>query len=788
MKKVLIVSILAVSLICTITFNRISFENLVGKRHPVKSLKYISGENSVDNLSVLDIKLSSPFVDLDGKGNAYIRLNGKIVAGIGIPDFMDIDYKNNYKYRPVSFSNIFGISKWSIKGAGLIPAFTTRSNSDSLDITVNHEKNLSITSPYIPLYTNHAGINRIVMNYWVKPNTVINSIATSQASKKVQKPVIFSVFAVNYYDKDKQSIGSEIYRAYVPAVNNDYSTFDYYFIPKANSEYLTIKVSQPFSFTGTYSFKDCGIYSYPAIEPVLSNYSYTTSKNVNGYVINQHYNFKNRDIIRTIIENTKGNTISVAQSVRYTKDVQTMLENEPLWVDSPWIKYVGRDFKMHDHIDAGQDYVTDYTTPYFSYFKNMALASNEGYTSIETANGINRYGINIFTSNYEDDSYFLIGDGGVYKYIYTQYYNKGYIGKLNYTILLGYKGPVIIPSRTPDGTHGTFIITHHSDSNTVNSLKAMMYGSSNEKSLLYNHTGFFHYNIPATWGFFSMGQEGIAGMDNPDYKNIIENMAKMGIEVVPHTISPVAEQNTRNVLEEYLPMLNKYGIQDWIDHSLGAGARCADIKSLGSVAGNSQFSLDLFRKNNFRYCWSYADVPLFNTLDMLESTDASFHPQIVFKNNNLGYDGYSLIQWSTYRPKNFIEEVNKANLDELVSNDGISIIHDYFNHPIQLNKFFVMDKNDDVYLTPKFDGVLRTLNDYRNQKKLWVTTVKQFIDYNQSIHNINIDYKLPGEIVINNKNSEWIKAFTLDEIGSDNKAQSIVLNLHPGYNLIKTSR
>jgi hypothetical protein len=355
-------------------------------------------------------------------------------------------------------------------------------------------------------------------------------------------------------------------------------------------------------------------------------------------------------------------------------------------------------------------------------------------------------------------------------------------------MLLDYKGPAVIPSRTLNGTHGTFIITHHSDSNTVNSLRAMMYGSSNEKSPLFNHTGFFHYNIPATWGFFSIGQANIAGMDTPEYKSIIENMAKRGFEVVPHTISPVAEQNTRNILEKYLPMLNRYGIQDWIDHSLGAGARCADIKSLGSVAGDSQFSLDLFKENNFKYSWSYNDVPLLNTLDMLESGDASFHPQIIFDNNNLGYDGYSLIQWSTYRPKSFIGEVNKINLDELVSNNGISIIHDYFNHPIQLNKFYVIDKNNDVNLTPKFDGVLSMLDDYRSHRKLWVTTVKQFIDYNQSIHNIDIEYKLPGGIVVNNNNREQIKGFTLVVIGSDNKIQSMVLNLQPGYNLIRTSR
>lgn len=718
----------------------------------------------IENNNVGTVKYSNELVDTTDDGVLYIKKGTGRIVTVSPPSFTDINYSKNYEVTPFTFSKTFQVNskdkpddytKYLMMKQYLKSAFAS------------NKVRMNLTSPFSIIDGNSTDIYRFSGKYNFSP-----------AAK--DKKTYFCVVKLNYYN-NKGIESTETFRIY-SAPNDKESLLDYFFMAPKGTTFMNIEISQPDISSCAFSIRDCAFYKYPEVKPHLNHYYLSEEKDQAYDIITQVFEFDNRNITRTIRSNLTSNKIEVNLKIKYKDEVQTLKEYEPIDIDSNSIEYVGRDMKLHNSIGNNNIYTTDYTTPYFSRFGNNVLYCFNGYTSVETQKEGSQYRVNIFDSNYNDQKYFIIGDGGVYKYIFTQKFNAGNESSMNYSILLDYKGPVFMPSRTPFATRGTLVITHHPDSNTINTLKATMFGSSDTKSPLYMHAGFLYHKIPATWGFFSKTEGNLTGIDNPAFKQVITAMNENGIEVVPHTITGIAPNNTRAVLEEYMPELQKMGIDDWIDHSLASGTKCADIKSEGSIAGSSQFSMDLFKKYGFKYCWSYVDVNLQNGIDMLSDDKDVSHPQIFFKNNNLGYDDYSLYQWNTYRPRNFIQEVNSSNLNELVKNAGVCLIHDYFNHPMQTGKFFTMDSKGNVTLTPKFEAVLKLIDSYRSNKKLYVPTVRQFIDYSSSLHNIDVSYDNPDNLVINNRNKNNIDGFTLITIDSTNHEKYTAINLHPGYN------
>lgn len=714
---------------------------------------------------------SNKFIDVARDGNLYIKNNDNRIITIHNPEITDIDYSKIYKCTSFRFKGELNSKGADDAQVFQIEPYKKIQLSYKLDKKPSIFSSLDIDSPFFSLGHSNTDLYRFVLEY--KTNIGF------KLGKYSEPP--FYIFRLNYYN-NKVHIKTDTLRIYFTNSLSNYATFNYYFIPPKGADSVGLEIREPSKLSGTLAIKKCGFYEYPEVKPQLKSYNCTAQNGHTSDTIIQIFDYNNRCITRTINTNQASDKVDINLKIKYKGDLQSMEEDEPIDVSSNDMQYLGRDMKIHNYLGNGRTYVSDYTTPYFSRFNDNALYCLNGYTSVATKKNTHNYNVNMYACNHNDDDYFLIGSGGEYTYTYTQKFNKNDESELDYSVLLNYRGPAFVPSRTPFATHGTFIITSHPDSNSVNMLNAMMYGSSNKKSPLYEHAGFLYHKIPATWGFFTKTEQGYIGIDKPDYKKTIEAMSKDGIEAVPHTITGISPDNTRNLLKEYMPELQKMGIEDWIDHSLGYGTRCADIKSEGSLAGNSQYSMDLFKQYGYKYCWSYVDASLSNGIDMLSESQGYLHPQIFFKNNNLGCDGYSMYQWDTYRPKNFIREVDSSNLNEIVNNDGICIMHDYFTHPMQIGKFFTVSRDGNVTLTPKFEDILKMLDYYRENKKLYIPTVKEFIDYSTSIHNIDIKYNSPDSITIDNKNQADIDGFTLITTDSSNKSNYMVVNLHPGYN------
>lgn len=611
-------------------------------------------------------------------------------------------------------------------------------------------KNANISSNYIPL-DNSPKLYRLEFNY------SINSYLPVYELGKLKKSD-FNI-NINYYDRNKKYLYKDTASIDVFRNEKDTKNFDFNFLPQTHARYITLTVTPCGRFSGTFSFLPMSIYKYNIKSEIPLKYKYTINHNSSIDTITQTFYYNSRIVTRIIKSDKSDNKIYVTKTINYKKTIQTLKESDILNIDSNDIEFIDRDLKLKNDLEPNCCYTTDYTTPYYAVFsKNNSLKCLNGYTSVQTSksNFNNLYTVSLNSNYYKDTEYFTIIDGGVFKYTYGQKCIAGTKSSLKYTIDLNHAGPIIVPSRAPFGYHGTFIITNHADSTTVKTLKAVILGSSDTSNKMYTKSGFLYYKIPATWAVFGKSYGTSEGIDNNEFKEVVDKMyTEGGFEIVPHTISPIASENTPKLFEEYLNKFTIYNSKNWIDHSLGAGTGCADIKSQGALEGKN-FSLPIFKEYGYDNCWSYVDMTMNNGINMLE--DAENYPQILFKNNNLGFDDYSLYQWNAYRPRNFIDETNSYNLNKLCDENGICIMHDYFAHIMQ-NHLFFNEENNEYTITDKFNNVLSLLSDYRNNKQLWIPTVRDYMDYTLKVHNIDIDAN-NNQIKIDNYNNVPIKGFT----------------------------
>lgn len=709
------------------------------------------------------IKFSNKYIDLDDHGNVFIKKSSSDKISLGIPVFFDGSESNAYSMENILFSN---------KNNPKYKEYTTY-NKNLLSLSYKDASFIDINSPFMPIGSD-SKLCKISFDY--KINSLLPIIESSRL-----KFSYFKAF-IDYYNKSKKYIGSDSTELSILRSYRGENKFNYSFIPKYGSAFIRINIKPLGTFSGTYTFNNPKLLKYRINRIFLSKYTYTiNNKNGINSVI-QNFQYANRSVKRTITINKKTNEIVINKTTNFQNNVQSLESYDPMWIKSQNIKYIAKDMKLHNNdIRLNHYFVTDFTTPYFSKFDNaISLRVNNGFSSTETYHGNNNFYVQINNSHPEDQRYFVIGDGGYYDYIYTQKFLKNSNINTKYTFYLNDKYPITIASRTPYKTHGTLVLTNHGDSTNVDTLKTVMLGASNPKNKLYKHSGFITFKLPITWSFFSITQGHSMGIDNPDFKNVIDLMSKNGIEVLPHTITPIPNDNTRNTLNNYMSKLAKeYPIVDWIDHSLGSGVRCADIKSEGSLPGKN-FSLDLFNKYNYKYCWSYLDVTMNKGLNMLTNADTGNHAQILFKNNNLGYDNYSLYQWNSYRPKNFLKEINDSNLKELTTDNGTCILHEYFGHVMQTNKFFKNSING-MEVTPVFNRKLKLIANYRNKKSLWVPTAKDYINYTLLIHNVDIQ-QVGNNLIILNNNKIPVKGFTYITFNKD-KPTYKMMDLKPGNNI-----
>jgi hypothetical protein len=270
----------------------------------------------------------------------------------------------------------------------------------------------------------------------------------------------------------------------------------------------------------------------------------------------------------------------------------------------------------------------------------------------------------------------------------------------------------------------------------------------------------------------------------------------------------------RNVAEEWIrSMKTRFDTRTWIDHGMfaGTGNRQSFVCD-GLDPSSKYFTADLWEKYNTKYFWNasveeFRKLPLKENIlrlrfceaslnlwrrsfsagelremsfvtaikelltryrnkgelnSMLPHRGNSFPTPLSWKHPTRTMDFYS---WTTDYVKIFSHtetgvKDEEENLNRLISDRGIFINHGYFVR--NLYEDGVMhNSNGKLTANPYFNQTLAIMALMQQKGDLYITTIRDLLDYWVLIENISFDYNADGTIYINNLNDKPVKGFSL---------------------------
>lgn len=343
----------------------------------------------------------------------------------------------------------------------------------------------------------------------------------------------------------------------------------------------------------------------------------------------------------------------------------------------------------------------------------------------------------------------------------------------------------------PDGFESTLIFTQHPDNSRIETVKAVLLGSSELNAEDEPKGGFLKHQIPYTQGVFytTAYPQHISLFDHQnseDYRILIDRLYnETSSEICLHTMDShnFLFDKTREALKY---VRESYGSRNWIDHSPKIKKEC--ISALATDKDSDYYIQDLLEEEKVSLCWHYGseahyggehnilyDAKGINTLRVPGFLSRSRHNK-VFRNHNsrLGV----LINWKTTaigRQRHFPTKGEHwlaffmQELKKLIGQKGLSIIHDYHTWHYEKrnadgNGIYkrVKDENGEKFIIdPHFDLLLRNISAMRDKGVLNITTIDKFEAHQQALKNILIHYPGKDQIVLENKSETLINGLSI---------------------------
>lgn len=329
------------------------------------------------------------------------------------------------------------------------------------------------------------------------------------------------------------------------------------------------------------------------------------------------------------------------------------------------------------------------------------------------------------------------------------------------------------------------------------------------KSIFYEE---FDEGISSSSGSSKLGES--------EYLSFLDQLYSSGLyDLCLHT--PENTNSERNYLEEaILFMKERYDAATWIDHGMYQGnTNRESFVADGLNPSSGYYAADLWSKYGTRYFWSPAveairfskpgisvrdelmhlrlsslvtefrkrykyrkiyfaensfaailkllqgHFPMFelNSFQPMEST--ALPTPLYWQNPTISGSFYS---WTTEYVYNGLAVENadkwisteKRGLDRLVNDQGIFINHGYYIRNSKKNRVLTYVDGKQV-VSPEFDEILAYMDSLRNNGDLWLTTIKEIVDYWVLKESISFKYINDGTIEISNNNDKAIKGLSL---------------------------
>jgi hypothetical protein len=372
----------------------------------------------------------------------------------------------------------------------------------------------------------------------------------------------------------------------------------------------------------------------------------------------------------------------------------------------------------------------------------------------------------------------------------------------------------------PNGYLAGYVFTEHADGGNIRTHRAAYFGSEDISKVDDAVGGFVGHKIPVTKSVFYADPGGPSGSsirddsDWPQFLDFLDQLNETGYyDICLHT--PDGGNSTREVLEESIKfMKNRYDTRTWIDHGMYSGKiNRESIVADGLNPNSAYYSADLWEKYETSYFWSSAvevirNYSLKEDIKKLRFFEVSVNlwkrylsPEELNKirfytafsemvrryqdkgelNSLMSYKGNAFptpLFWQNLtQTRNFYSwvtdyakpvrdltakkvKVEHELLNKLISDWGIFINHGYFVRNSQEDGD-LSEHNGKLVVNPYFDKILELMARLRDEGDLYITTIRDLLDYWILIGKISFDYMPDGVINITNGNDRPIKGLSL---------------------------
>lgn len=331
--------------------------------------------------------------------------------------------------------------------------------------------------------------------------------------------------------------------------------------------------------------------------------------------------------------------------------------------------------------------------------------------------------------------------------------------------------------KNQNGYLSSLIWTEHADFSDIGTQRAVNFGSEEIHSADSAIGGFVGRGIPVTKSVFYANPTGLKNSIKdgrfsdpsisikgyPEFAAFLNQLHKKNFEICLHTPDPFT--TSRIDAENAMQYTQKaFEAVNWIDHGYdnSSVSNREDIACSGLDSTSRFFMADLWEKYGVKYFWNnfYEDFPLYKNTSFYSFFTTPYsgwddaYPTPEFFRNPINNNFISWRTTFTLDPSDgslWNYYFDKTRLNDLVFSRGNCILHCYPSRVDSTTGFYSYSGKT-LVVNPEFDSILIRLKEYNNAGLIWLTTIKEMLDYKLLLENVVLEQGTGNSLVIFNNN------------------------------------